>query len=94
MAENRLTQEPIEVLTGIPSARLSQESLEVLTGNPKAIVTQVAIEVITSVVPVVTQMPIEVIVANDAVLDIISESSDTDTLYYRRYLQDVRRTQE
>ena len=79
MAENRLTQEPIEVLTGIPSARLSQESLEVLTGNPKAIVTQVAIEVI---------------VANDAVLDIISESSDTDTLYYRRYLQDVRRTQE
>jgi len=84
----RLSQESLEVLTGTPSARLSQESLEVLTGNPRALVSQVAVEVLVSIVPIVTQIPIEVLVSNTP------DTDDSETLYFRRHLQDVRRNQE
>src|SRR6266853_2824698 len=84
----RLTQESLEVITGAPLARLSQESLEVLTGNPRALVSQVAVEVLVSMVPIVTQVPIEVLVSNTP------DTDDSETLYFRRHLQDVRRNQE
>jgi hypothetical protein len=103
MAENRITQTPLEVLTATSvSVRETQTPLEALvTVTPKVRSTQNSIEtlVTVSVNARISQVVIEVLVKRDiyiitqTALEVLIENpvaDDDDTKYIRRYLNDVR----